>query len=96
MTYRFLSLAQLDLADAVDYYERAVPGLGLEFMDEIERTLNRVLLHPEAWSRISALHRRCRMRRFPFGLIYSLEQGEVLIVAVMDLRRHPDSWKSRV
>ena len=40
MNYRFLSPAQRDLAEAVAYYEQAAPGLGIEFLDEIERTAN--------------------------------------------------------
>jgi hypothetical protein len=34
MTYRFLSPAQEELAHAMDSYEQAVPGLGLQFLDE--------------------------------------------------------------
>jgi hypothetical protein len=58
VTYRFLSPAQQDLAEAVEYYESAVPGLGLDFLDEFERTVGRILLHPEAWTRIAEHHRR--------------------------------------
>ena len=96
MTFRFLSPAQQDLAEAVDYYERAVPGLGLDFVDEIERTVQRILMQPEAWTRVSPHHRRCRTRRFPFGLFYSVDGDVVIIAAVMNLQRHPDSWKTRV
>ena len=84
------------MAEAVEYYERAAPGLGLEFLDEIERTVSRILLHPEAWTRVAEHHRRCRMRRFPYGLLYTLEQDVVIIAAVMNLRRHPDTWKKRL
>lgn len=62
MTYRFLSPAAAELSEATEYYNNALPGLGLEF---------------------------------PYGIVYSLEQDEILITAVMNLRRHPDSWKSR-
>lgn len=96
MIYRFLAPANEDLVVAMDYYENAVPGLGLEFLDEIERTVQRILMQPEAWTKISACHRRCRSRRFPYGVIYSVESEVVVIAAVMDLRRHPDFWKSRV
>ena len=48
MTYRFLSPAQQDLAEAMRYYEGAVPGLGLEFLEELERTVQRILHQPEA------------------------------------------------
>ena len=95
MTYRFLSPAQADLAEAMQYYEQAVPGLGLEFLDDVERTVRRILLQPEAWKRVSEHHRRCRMRRFPYGVIYSIIADEVLISAVFPLRRHPEFWKTR-
>jgi toxin ParE1/3/4 len=95
MTYRLLSVAQQELADAMEYYERASPGLGLEFLDEVERTVRRILLQPEAWTRVSENHRRCRTRRFPYGLIYTLDPDALLITAVFHLHRHPDSWKGR-
>ena len=96
MTYRLLTPARQDLAEAVAYYEKAIPGLGLEFLDEVERTINRILRQPDAWARVSDRHRRCLTRRFPYGVIYSLEVGEVVIAAVMNLRRHPDSWRKRL
>ena len=95
MTYRFLSPAQQELAEALECNERAVSGLGLEFLDEVERTLHRILLQSEAWTRLSEIHRRCRMRRFPYGVIYSVEGEVVFVAAVFQLHRHPDSWKDR-
>jgi plasmid stabilization system protein ParE len=96
VTYRFLSPAQRELAEAVEYYERAAPGLGLEFLDEIERTVKRVMVHPEAWTRVTEHHRRCRTRRFPYGLIYTVDKDIVIIAAVMNLRRSPETWKGRL
>lgn len=95
MTYRFLSPAESDVAEAVAYYERAATGLGLEFLDELEHTLHRILLHPEAWMRVSEEHRRCRLRRFPYGVIYAMEGDTVMVVAVFHFHRHPDSWRDR-
>ena len=68
----------------------------MEFLDEIERTVERILLHPEAWTRVSEHHRRCRTRRFPYGLIYIVEKDVVIIAAVMNLRRHPKTWRERL
>ena len=92
---RFLSPAQRELAEAADHYDRAVPGLGLEFLEEVERTVRRILLQPEAWTRVSERHRRCLTRRFPYGVIYSVEGDVVIIAAVFHLRRHPESWNDR-
>lgn len=74
MTYRFLSGAQRDLADAMEYYEGSMPGLGFEFLEEVERAVARILLQPEAWAQVSENHRRCRLRRFPYGLIDSMTE----------------------
>ena len=93
MTYRFLSPAENELRGAAEYYENAVPGLGVEFVEEIEHTIQRILRHPNAWAKVSADHRRCRTRRFPYGIIYSIESECILISAVMNLRRHPECWK---
>jgi hypothetical protein len=96
MTYRFLSPARRDMATAMEYYDRASPGLGLEFLTEVERTVRRILLNPEAWTKVSAHCRRCRTRRFPYGVFDETEGHVVVISAVMDLRRHPDSWRTRL
>jgi hypothetical protein len=50
VTYRFLSPAQSDLAQAMEYYDQSSPGLGLEFLTEVERTVQRIVLNPEAWA----------------------------------------------
>jgi hypothetical protein len=65
----FLSSAAEDSAAAIEYYDAVSPGLGLGFVAELERTLQRVLLNPEAWARVSDDHRRCRLRRFPYAVI---------------------------
>ncbi len=82
MTYRFLSPAQSDLAQAMEYYDQASPGLGLEFLTEVERTVQRIVLNPEAWAKGSAHSRRCRTRRFPYGVFYSIHDGDVLVSGV--------------
>ena len=46
MNYRFLSPAKSELVQAVEFYEAADPGLGLKFLDEVERTIARIELHP--------------------------------------------------
>lgn len=96
MKYRFLSPALEELAEATEYYEKASAGLGLEFLDEVEAAIRRIMLNPKAWTRISANHRRCRLRRFPFALAYSIETDGIVLSAIMDLRRNPKTWQTRL
>lgn len=95
MTFRFLSLAEAELRQAVSYYNEQSPGLGFEFAAEVRRTLVRIREHPEAWHPLSERTRRCRVSRFPYGVVYQLREECILVVAVMHMSRRPEHWRDR-
>ena len=96
MRIEFLDPARKELAEAIAYYNRESEGLGYRFAAEMRGTLSRIVQYPQAWPLISERARRCRTKGFPYGVIYQVREDVILIVAVMHLRRHPDSWKSRL
>ncbi|MEK7382203.1 MAG: type II toxin-antitoxin system RelE/ParE family toxin [Elusimicrobiota bacterium] len=96
MNLAFLQPAQTEFLAAITYYNLQSEGLGYEFAAEVKRTLGRIIQYPDAWSALSARTRRCRTSRFPYGIIYQVREEAILIVAVMHLHKHPDSWKSRL
>jgi len=93
---RFLRIAKKEMDDAHDYYEREQEGLGEQFVAEINHALKHIALFPLAWHPISNRTRRCRLRRFSYGIIYQIRGNDVLIVAVAHLHRKPSYWKSRL
>jgi hypothetical protein len=48
MSYRLLSVAETELAEAAIWYEKQAAGLGHQFLDEFEATMERVARFPEA------------------------------------------------
>ncbi len=96
MKYYFHEHAEIEFNRAIEYYEGCQTGLGLEFAQEIYFTIERIMRFPDAWSPMSKNTRRCLVNRFPFGVIYQMKSASVRIIAVADLRRHPDYWKNRV
>ncbi len=96
MNFRLLPPAKLELKAAARFYQERAPGLGLEFIAEARATIRRVLAHPHAWQPLEEEIRRCRTHRFPYGIIYSVEAGEVIVISVMHLHRHPDSWRKNL
>jgi toxin ParE2 len=96
MRIRFLEIAQIELYQAVEYYNYESPGLGDEFLTEVLKSIDRIGEFPEAWHRLSERTRRCQTRRFPYGIIYQIRKDEILIVAVANLHRRPDYWKGRL
>ena len=96
MRIRFLEIAQIELDEAINYYNRESSGLGDDFLTEVLSALDRIGSFPEAWHPCSKRTRRCQTRRFPYGIIYQTREDETLIVAVANLHRHPDYWKDRI
>lgn len=97
MNYHFLAEAQDDLRDAAEYYNSRRAGLGFEFAVEVGISISRVLESPSRWPEIVPAVRKYRLDRFPYAILYRVSGADqVEVIAVFDLRRHPDSWKSRM
>ena len=95
MNFAFHPEAETEFLEAINYYEDRERGLGYDFAIEVLATIQNIAVYPTAWPVIEEGARRCLVHRFPFGVIYSIEQEEILVLAVMHLRRHPDYWKER-
>lgn len=87
--------AELEFNEAIDYYEDVENGLGYDFSIEIANAVARIVAFPHAWSVIDDDIRRALVRRFPYGVLYSEDQGTVYVVAIMHLHRNPEYWKQR-
>lgn len=96
MKVKFSKAAELEFKDAIAYYNDQSEGLGFEFANEVKLTIDRVTGFVDSWPKLSENTRRARTNRFPYGIIYSKSQNEILIIAVMHLHRKPDYWKSRI
>lgn len=91
-----LAPAQRELDEAVSCYEAQVAGLGDAFLLETLRVFDLIARYPDAWHPLGVAVRRCRLSRFPYGVIYASEPEGIIVLAVMHLHRKPDYWRERV
>jgi toxin ParE1/3/4 len=96
MKYDFHPEALEEYQQAVNCYAQREPALALRFVEVVEDTIRRILESPEQWRVIDDDVRRCLTRMFPYGLLYTIEAGFILIVAVMHCSREPGYWKQRL
>jgi Na+-transporting NADH:ubiquinone oxidoreductase subunit NqrE len=95
MIFSFHPEAEAEFNEAIDYYEECGSGLGYDFSIEVFASIQNIVNYPTAWPIMEEDVRRCLVYRFPYGVVYSIEQGGIYILAIMHLRRHPDYWKNR-
>jgi plasmid stabilization system protein ParE len=85
-----------ELEEIRDYYEKRVPGLGREFINEFERQVLRIAATPRRWMVISGDIRRAVMPRFPYYIYFrAAHPDSVLITVVKHARRHPAYGRDR-
>ena len=92
----FLSPAQEETTAAACYYQTQSTGLGTEFLAEVERAIAAIASRPKAAPKVKQNIRRRLLKRFPFGILYVATVDEIVIVAVMHLRRRPGYWQDRL
>ena len=95
MTFSFHPEAEAEFNKAIDYYEEIESGLGFDFAIEVHSAIQRSVTFQKAWTVIDGEIRRSLVRRFPFGILYSIEKEAIFVVAVMHLHRVPGYWKHR-
>lgn len=96
--YRLVAESEVeqDIEAAFDWYEDQQPGLGVEFLEELRHSYDRIATGPRHYSKLIAGFRRALLRRFPFGVYFVVEPDRVVVLAVLHLARDPRIWQQRV
>ena len=96
MKYKFHPEAQFEFSESVLYYSEKNPKLGTAFYTEVENVIYKITKNPTIYTTIEEDIRRCLTKRFPFGILYTIEKDYILILAVMHFSRDPSYWKHRI
>ena len=96
MQARFLKPAEAEIDEAVTYFDEQRTGLGERFEQDLLATVRFITGHPFSGKSMSGLVRKCPLRTFRYNLIYAVDDGEIVIIAVAHHRRRPGYWQSRL
>jgi plasmid stabilization system protein ParE len=87
--------AEGDALEAFRWYNEQVPGLGQEFLAEIDHALESIRAHPQANRKLYREYRRGLMRRFPFSIFYAIQDARIVVFGIFHAARDPRAWKRR-
>jgi toxin ParE2 len=96
MKVQFLSVAEREMRDTFDWFERQSPGLGADFLAELDLAVSRIRRFPESCPAVAAGMRRALLNRFSYGLWYAVETDAIIVYAVAHLHREPHYWADRM
>ena len=91
MTYKLIlkSRANIDLAEAIEYYQGKRKGLGLKFLKCAQKFFDRIIKNPLQYSLKSNQFREAYIQKFPYVIIYAIIDNEVVVFSVFNTHQNP-------
>ena len=96
MKVRFLPAAELEFIKELAYYSKARPGSAAKFEASVEAAAQMALRHPQGGAPSYKETRACRIKGFPFSLVYRASARDVLVVAIAPHSKKPHYWAARL
>lgn len=87
-----LPVAEDDLDEGRRFYEGQEKGVGKYFADALESDIESLLVHGGVHRKVYGFHRSLA-KRFPHAIFYRVDGDTVLVYAVLDCRRDPDTLR---
>ena len=93
---RILHDAQLEVDEAVAYYNQRGVNLGLRFLVALDSAKDKIAASPKMWPLFKrSKNRFFRLKRFPYLVVYREFDDVIVIVAVAHERRRANYWRRR-
>jgi hypothetical protein len=92
---RFLPSARLESIGARDWYAQHSQRAADAFVAEMDRQLLRIADNAESFPLILGDVRRVRLRRFPYSLLFKVDNDICFVIACFHASRDPNVWRDR-
>lgn len=93
---RFFREAAEDIEEERAFYLKRSEEAEASFLHEVDHAIAAVADAPDRWPKYMKGTRRYVLDTFPFSLVYVVEEGVVVVVALEAERKKPGYWKSRL
>ena len=87
--------AEAELAEAFDWYEQRLTGLGSEFLFSVEVAFRSLRRNPYQYPVLYRDLHRVLLHRFPYQVLFNIEVRRIFVLAVFHAKRDPKHWRER-
>lgn len=89
MKLRYTNRSKDDVESSTIWYEKQKKGLGLTFLNCVEKSILSILQNPKQYRSFYRDFRGCVICKFPFVIYYTIEETEIVVHSVFDSRQNP-------
>ncbi|HMO16380.1 MAG TPA: type II toxin-antitoxin system RelE/ParE family toxin [Pirellulaceae bacterium] len=96
VSIEFSTDARAEFDKAFDWYAERSAGAAIGFATEIDVAIESILADPTRFVRTYAGCQLCRVKRFPFCVVYHHIGDKITVVAIAHAKRRPGYWYTRL
>ena len=85
-----------ELNEAYHWYQAQKKDLGERFFQDLDDAFKQIQTTPKFWPLADFGMRKFVLKKFPYSILYPINQDHFKVLAVMHQRRKPGYWKDRL
>lgn len=90
---RYHPLFDCDVREAANWYDRRSTGLGDTFVQNAKTATETIISHPSRFSATASGLRYVRIAKFPYIVLFHVDDEELFLIGVLHTARSIDKWK---
>ena len=87
---KFTFRANFDTIIAYEFHESRRQNLGERFLYELENCYKSIILNYTTYKVVHKIYRQAVVKKFPFVILYSVDEKDIVITAVFNTSKNPD------
>lgn len=91
---RYHPLFDADVIDAANWYDARALGLGDAFVQNVRQSVDSISDDPTRFAESHPGLRYQRVHRFPYIILFTVTESELLILGALHTARSIDKWKT--
>ena len=94
-TVRYHPLFEADVIEAADWYDARSSGLGDAFATNVFIAAESIISDPDRFALTANGLRYLRVQRFPYVVLFSVTDKELLILGALHTARSIEKWRKK-
>ena len=91
----YLAKARQDFDESARWYAARSEIAAMRFVDAVDAAISQIASKSQSFPVVGRDHRECRVKGFPFRIIFRQLENQIVIVAVAHAKRRPNFWQGR-
>ena len=88
--------AKNEITEAYYWYESKQNELGERLLSVLDDCFNRITINPKQFPKKLDNMRQATINKFPYIIIFEIENNDVVVFAVFNTKQNPEKWKKRL